>query len=82
MSYCAPVVRTSQAGKQVAAAGHARMSEDDLTAGAEKWSVTDIPSGCCSPPPVIANGYIYFASLDDGMITVLKAGTNKPEVVA
>jgi outer membrane protein assembly factor BamB len=31
--------------------------------------------------PVAANGHIYFASLDDGVVTVLKAGTAKPEVV-
>jgi outer membrane protein assembly factor BamB len=32
--------------------------------------------------PVAANGHIYFTSLDDGAVTVLKAGTAKPEVVA
>jgi outer membrane protein assembly factor BamB len=32
--------------------------------------------------PVAANGYIYFTSLDDGVITVLKAGTSKAEVAA
>jgi outer membrane protein assembly factor BamB len=32
--------------------------------------------------PVASNGYIYFTSLDDGTVTVLKAGTAKPEVVA
>ena len=32
--------------------------------------------------PVAANGHIYFTSLDDGAITVLKAGSTKPEVVA
>jgi outer membrane protein assembly factor BamB len=31
--------------------------------------------------PVAANGHIYFASLKDGIVTVLKAGTAKPEVV-
>jgi outer membrane protein assembly factor BamB len=31
---------------------------------------------------VAANGYIYCTSLDEGEITVLKAGTDKPEVVA
>ena len=29
-----------------------------------------------------ANGHIYFTSLDDGVVTVLKAGTSKPEVVS
>jgi outer membrane protein assembly factor BamB len=32
--------------------------------------------------PVAANGHIYFTSLDDGAVTVLKTGTAKPEVVA
>jgi outer membrane protein assembly factor BamB len=32
--------------------------------------------------PVAANGHIYFTSLEDGAVTVLKAGTPKPEVVA
>jgi outer membrane protein assembly factor BamB len=32
--------------------------------------------------PVAANGHIYFTSLKDGTVTVLKAGTAKPEVVA
>src|SRR5262249_50096748 len=32
--------------------------------------------------PVAANGHIYFTSLDDGVVTVLKAGTAKPDVVA
>lgn len=31
--------------------------------------------------PVAANGCIYFSSLDDGTITVLKAGAASPEVV-
>jgi outer membrane protein assembly factor BamB len=32
--------------------------------------------------PVAANGHIYFTSLSDGTITVLRAGTSRPEVVA
>jgi outer membrane protein assembly factor BamB len=31
--------------------------------------------------PVAANGHIYFTSLDDGIVTVMKAGAAKPEVV-
>jgi outer membrane protein assembly factor BamB len=31
---------------------------------------------------VAANGHIYFTSLDDGTVTVLKAGTAQPELVA
>ena len=32
--------------------------------------------------PVAANGNVYFTSLDDGAVTVIKAGSAKPEVVA
>ena len=32
--------------------------------------------------PVAANGHIYFTTLDDGAITVLKAGTDAPVVAA
>jgi outer membrane protein assembly factor BamB len=32
--------------------------------------------------PVAANGHIYLTSLEDGVVTVLKAGTAKPERVA
>ncbi len=32
--------------------------------------------------PVAANGHIYFTSLHDGVVTVLKAGADKPELVA
>jgi outer membrane protein assembly factor BamB len=39
-------------------------------------------SGRYYASPVAANGHIYFTSLDDGVVTVLKAGTSKPEVVA
>ena len=39
-------------------------------------------SGRYYASPVAANGNIYFTALDDGAVTVLKAGTDKPEVVA
>jgi len=32
--------------------------------------------------PVAANGYIYFTALDDGAVTVLKAGAEKPTATA
>jgi outer membrane protein assembly factor BamB len=32
--------------------------------------------------PVAANGHIYFTSLDGGAVTVLKAGSDRPEVIA
>jgi len=41
-----------------------------------------LPGGPYWASPVAANGHIYFTSLDDGAVTVLKAGAAKPEVVA
>jgi outer membrane protein assembly factor BamB len=32
--------------------------------------------------PVAANGHIYFTSLNDGVVTVIKAGSDKPQVAA
>lgn len=31
--------------------------------------------------PVAANGFIYFTSLNDGIVTVMKAGSRSPEIV-
>jgi outer membrane protein assembly factor BamB len=41
-----------------------------------------LPAGPYWASPVAANGHIYFASLEDGVVTVLKAGAATPEVVA
>jgi outer membrane protein assembly factor BamB len=41
-----------------------------------------VPQGRYYASPVAANGHLYFTSLDDGVITVLKAGADKPTVVA
>jgi outer membrane protein assembly factor BamB len=41
-----------------------------------------LPPGQYWSSPVAANGHIYFVSLEDGAVTVLKAGTAKPEIVA
>ncbi|MCI0702833.1 MAG: PQQ-binding-like beta-propeller repeat protein [Planctomycetia bacterium] len=41
-----------------------------------------IAAGRYYASPVAANGHIYFTSLDDGTVTVLKAGASEPEVVA
>jgi outer membrane protein assembly factor BamB len=42
----------------------------------------ELASGKYYASPVAANGHIYFTALEDGRITVLKAGSAKPEVVA
>jgi outer membrane protein assembly factor BamB len=64
-SYCTPVLWDTPGGKQIAAAGHARMIGYDLRTGAEKWSVGGVPSGCCTSP-VTANGLLYFAGWSPG----------------
>jgi outer membrane protein assembly factor BamB len=41
-----------------------------------------LAAGSYYASPVAANGQIYFTALDDGAVTVLKAGTDKPVVAA
>jgi outer membrane protein assembly factor BamB len=41
-----------------------------------------VASGRYYASPVAADGNIYFTSLDDGTITVLKAGVASPQVAA
>ncbi len=65
VSYSTPVVWDTPAGKQVVAAGHARMIGYDLRTGAETWSFTGMPSGCCSSP-VTADGVLFFAGWSPG----------------
>jgi outer membrane protein assembly factor BamB len=64
-SYCTPVVWDTPAGKQIVAAGHARMIGYELKTGTEKWTVTGIPSACCSSP-VTADGTLFFAGGSTG----------------
>jgi outer membrane protein assembly factor BamB len=59
-SYCTPVIWDTANGKEVVAAGHARMMGYDLKNGAEKWFLNGMPSGCCSSP-VAADGTLFFA---------------------
>jgi outer membrane protein assembly factor BamB len=59
-SYATPLVWETPSGKQVVAAGHARMVGYDLQTGDVQWSVTGIPSAAC-PSPVIADGILFFA---------------------
>lgn len=65
VSYSTPVVWNTTEGKQIAVAGHARLTGYDLASGAEKWSVAGIPSGCCVSP-VTAEGTLYFAGSSPG----------------
>ena len=64
-SYSTPVVWETPAGKQIVAAGHARMIGYNLKTGAEEWSVTGVPSAVCSSP-VTAEGLLLFAGGSSG----------------
>jgi outer membrane protein assembly factor BamB len=54
----------------------------DVATGKEVYFKRALATGSYYASPVAANGNIYFASLDDGIITVLKAGAATPTVVA
>jgi len=54
----------------------------DARTGQEVYQERTVAAGKYYASPVAANGNIYFTSLDDGTITVLKAGSAKPEVLA
>ena len=55
----------------------------DAKTGAELFVQQRVASpGRYYASPVAANGHIYFTSLEDGAVTVLKAGTPEPEVAA
>jgi outer membrane protein assembly factor BamB len=59
------------------------VSAFDLATGKELYvQERELAGGKYYASPVAANGYIYFAALEDGVITVLKAGSPKPDVVA
>jgi hypothetical protein len=64
-SWCTPVVWETAAGKQVVAAGHVQMVGYDLASGAEQWTVTGLPSGCCTSP-VASDGNLLFAGSSSG----------------
>jgi outer membrane protein assembly factor BamB len=54
----------------------------DAETGEEIYQRRAIASGNYYASPVAASGNIYFTSLTDGIITVLKGGADKPEKVA
>ncbi len=54
----------------------------DAKTGDEIYQKRAVASGSYYASPVAADGHIYFTSLADGAVTVLKAGAAKPEVVA
>jgi outer membrane protein assembly factor BamB len=60
-SYGTPVMW----GKQIVTTGHGKMIAYDLKNGAEKWSVSSMPAGCCNSA-VLADDTIYFAGWSPG----------------
>ncbi len=54
----------------------------DPATGKELYMKRALPAGTYYASPVAAGGHIYCVTLADGAITVLKAGTKSPEVVA
>ena len=58
------------------------MTAYDAKTGEELYVQERVAGGRYYASPVAANGHIYFTSLEDGVVTVLKAGAEKPEVVA
>jgi outer membrane protein assembly factor BamB len=54
----------------------------DTKTGQKVYEKRAVASGSYYASPVAASGHIYFASLPDGAITVLKGGASTPEVVA
>jgi outer membrane protein assembly factor BamB len=54
----------------------------DPKSGKELYQKREAAEGNYYASPVAANGHIYFTSLPEGEVTVIKAGTSPPEVVA
>lgn len=55
----------------------------DVKTGKEVYAQErELANGKYYASPVAANGHVYFVSLEEGIVTVLKAGSAKPEVAA
>lgn len=53
----------------------------DAATGKSLHQGRTVKSGAYYASPVAANGHVYFTSLDDGTVTVVKPGEKAPEVV-
>jgi len=60
-SYSTPILCSTPKGKEIVAAGHARMVGYDLKSGAEKWVFNGLPSGCIPSPVAADDGTLFFA---------------------
>ncbi|HEY2250081.1 MAG TPA: PQQ-binding-like beta-propeller repeat protein, partial [Planctomycetaceae bacterium] len=63
--FTTPAVWQSPAGKQIIAAGYARLIAYDLATGHEAWHVDGMPSVPCTSPTT-ADGMIFFAGWSPG----------------
>jgi outer membrane protein assembly factor BamB len=54
----------------------------DMKTGKELFVQERIAAGRYYASPVAANGHIYFTALDDGTVTVVKAGEATLDIVA
>jgi outer membrane protein assembly factor BamB len=54
----------------------------DVKSGDELYQRRALPAGNYYASPVAANGNIYFVSLEEGAVTVLRGGATTPQVVA
>jgi outer membrane protein assembly factor BamB len=79
-----PYVSTGIAyrGQFVIAKDGGMVTAYDAKTGTELYAQErELANGKYYASPVAANGHIYFTSLEDGTVTVLKAGAAKPQVV-
>jgi outer membrane protein assembly factor BamB len=53
----------------------------DAETGDEVYQKRALPAGSYYASPIATNGRLYFASMEDGVVTVLKGGGDSPEVV-
>jgi outer membrane protein assembly factor BamB len=59
VSYSTPIIWETAGGKQIITAGHAKLIAYDLQSGEEKWSVTGMPSGCCTSPVAMGDTLLF-----------------------
>ena len=64
-SYGTPTVWNTEGGKQIVCGGYGRMVSYDLMTGQEKWSVTGMPSACCTTA-VVGDGMLFFSGWSPG----------------
>lgn len=64
-SYGTPTIWDTEGGKQIVCGGYGKMVAYDFKTGDEKWSVTGMPSACCTTA-VVGDGMLFFAGWSPG----------------